>query len=83
RQMMGYLAGEYSYEEAVRRLKRDTRRFAKRQLTWFRREPGITWVSIGEHESSACVARRVVDHVERFLADLQPQADTLTATGAR
>ena len=83
RQMTGYLAGEYSYEEAVRRLKRDTRRFAKRQLTWFRREPGITWVSIGEHESSACVARRVVDHVERFLADLQPQADTLTATGAR
>ena len=37
RQFSGYLAGEYSYDEAVRLLKRDTRHFAKRQMTWFRR----------------------------------------------
>jgi tRNA dimethylallyltransferase len=35
-------------EEAVRRLKRDTRRFAKRQLTWFRADPRIEWVDVAE-----------------------------------
>ena len=33
-------------EEAVYRLKRDTRHFAKRQLTWFRRERDVTWLDI-------------------------------------
>jgi tRNA dimethylallyltransferase len=70
RQLAGYLAGEYAYEEAVRRLKRDTRHFAKRQLTWFRKEPGITWLSIGDHESLEAVSARVLDQVSRFLSDL-------------
>ena len=39
-----WLGGEYPYEEAIRILKRDTRHFAKRQLTWFRREGEVTWV---------------------------------------
>ena len=38
------LMRNYSYEEAVRVLKRDTRHFAKRQLTRFRREGEVTWV---------------------------------------
>lgn len=37
------LAGEYSYEEAVRLLKRNSRRYAKRQLTWFKRYPEMRW----------------------------------------
>ena len=44
KEILGYLDGEYSLEEAIRILKRDTRHFAKRQLTWFRREPDVTWV---------------------------------------
>lgn len=44
KEMLSYLEGEYSFEEAVRILKRDTRHFAKRQLTWFRREPEVCWV---------------------------------------
>lgn len=39
-----YLKGECSLEEAVYILKRDTRHFAKRQLTWFRREKDVLWV---------------------------------------
>jgi tRNA dimethylallyltransferase len=70
RQMAGYLEGEYDYEEAVRRLKRDTRRFAKRQLTWFRREPGLTWLSLSEEEPAARVAERIVEEIGRFLAGL-------------
>ena len=39
-----YFRGEISLEEAVRVIKRDTRHFAKRQLTWFRREPDVIWI---------------------------------------
>lgn len=38
-----YFEGEYDYEEAVRLLKRNSRRYAKRQLTWFKRDAGFTW----------------------------------------
>ena len=44
KEILAYLEGEYSLEEAVRILKRDTRHFAKRQLTWFRRESDVIWV---------------------------------------
>ena len=39
-----YLRGEISLEEAVELLKRETRRYAKRQLTWFRRNENINWI---------------------------------------
>ncbi len=71
KQMAGHLAGDYDYEEAVRRLKRDTRRFAKRQLTWFRKEPGIMWLAIQEAETPAQVADRIVGEVRRFLGQLE------------
>ena len=44
KEILDWMDGNYSYEEAVRVLKRDTRHFAKRQLTWFRREGEVTWV---------------------------------------
>lgn len=44
KEILDYLDGEYSLEEAVTILKRDTRRFAKRQLTWFRRETDVIWI---------------------------------------
>ena len=44
KEILDYLDGEISLEEAVYRIKRDTRHFAKRQLTWFRREKDVIWV---------------------------------------
>ncbi len=44
KEILSYLEGECSLEEAVHILKRDTRHFAKRQLTWFRREPEVIWL---------------------------------------
>lgn len=44
KELLAYLDGEYPLDEAIRVLKRDTRHFAKRQLTWFRREAEVTWV---------------------------------------
>lgn len=42
-EIFGYLDGDYDWEEAVRLLKRNSRRYAKRQLTWFRRDKGYHW----------------------------------------
>lgn len=44
KELLAYLDGECSFEEAVYTIKRDTRHFAKRQLTWFRRERDVIWV---------------------------------------
>ena len=44
RQIFPALEGEYSLDEAVRLIKRDSRHFAKRQLTWFRREKNVIWI---------------------------------------
>ncbi|MDI6775622.1 MAG: tRNA (adenosine(37)-N6)-dimethylallyltransferase MiaA [Syntrophales bacterium] len=43
--IVGYLRGEYSLGEAVRTIKRDTRRYAKRQLTWFKADRDVEWFS--------------------------------------
>ena len=45
REMIGYLEGEYDLERAVYLIKRNTRHFAKRQLTWFKRERDVTWIN--------------------------------------
>ena len=63
RQMTGYLQGRYDWDEAVRRLQRDTRHFAKRQLTWFRSDPAVHWFMIGEEESVERIAQRVLEHL--------------------
>jgi tRNA dimethylallyltransferase len=45
REMFGYFDGKYSRDEAIRLIKRNSRRYAKRQMTWFRRDPSIRWFS--------------------------------------
>ncbi len=48
RQVIGYLRGDYNLEEAVRLIKRDTKRYAKRQYTWFNKDKRIEWFSIDD-----------------------------------
>lgn len=45
KEILDYLDGTYTLEEAVEILKRDTRHFAKRQITWFRRERNVIWLN--------------------------------------
>lgn len=52
KEILSYLDGEYSLEEAVYQIKRDTRHFAKRQLTWFKREKDVTWIEVNPSISS-------------------------------
>jgi len=55
KEIVPYLRGECTLEEAVYILKRDTRHFAKRQLTWFRAQPEVHWLTWEEAGFDASV----------------------------
>ncbi len=67
KQMIPALRGEYSVDEAVRLLKRDTRHYAKRQLTWFRGIQNIHWINLEDQTIS--VAREELEKVIERLFD--------------
>ena len=48
KEVASFLKGEYNKEEMLEKLKQETRRYAKRQMTWFRRIENITWLPIEE-----------------------------------
>ncbi len=48
REMFDYIDGRIDLEEAVRLIKRNSRRYAKRQMTWFRRDGSIHWIAPGD-----------------------------------
>lgn len=48
KEVLGYLDGEYDFDEAVRLIKRNTRHYAKRQMTWFRRYDEMKWFNLSE-----------------------------------
>jgi tRNA dimethylallyltransferase len=69
REAAGYLAGEWSLDEAVALTVRRTRQYAKRQLSWFRRDPRIVWLAAGDGpaDDPALVAR-AIDLLQRLTA---------------
>lgn len=62
---MAYLADEIDYEEMVRLLKRNTRRYAKRQITWFRRDPENNWLMIKEDDTPEETAQVILEVFRR------------------
>ncbi len=67
RDVVACLRGELTLEEAVRRIQRDTRRFAKRQLTWFRKDRDVHW-----YRPRAGLAEELAAAVGRFLRGEDP-----------
>lgn len=59
REPIQHLRGEISYDKMVRLVKRNTRRYAKRQLTWFRRYDEYTWI-----DAETTTAAAMLDHLE-------------------
>ncbi|MEI3552297.1 MAG: hypothetical protein V8Q17_06995 [Acutalibacteraceae bacterium] len=58
--------GSFTLEEAVEHMKRETRRYAKRQLTWFRRNPNIHWLKVDEMESHEQLVEKAKSIVTQF-----------------
>ena len=85
KEILSYLEGEVSLERAIYLIKRDTRHFAKRQLTWFRREKDVIWVPKNEFrgrgesfqglEEQAVQTQQALD--ERILAYLVKRVETI------
>jgi len=51
-------------DEAVRLVKRNTRRYAKRQFTWFKKEEGIKWIEVTGVYKSGEVFRKIMNALE-------------------
>ena len=53
KQLAAHLRGELTLKDAIKQTKHETRQFAKRQITWFRKEPGVQWLSGFGDEAAA------------------------------
>lgn len=63
KEMLGYIAGDCSLGDAVEKIKLGTRRYAKRQLTWLRRNPDIKWLypdKLGDFQSLVGEAEKII-----------------------
>lgn len=63
KEMISYLHGEFDLSEAVRLVKRNTRRYAKRQLTWLRRYPDMIWFDLSEYPSEKEALSAIFDAI--------------------
>ncbi|MFA5410919.1 MAG: tRNA (adenosine(37)-N6)-dimethylallyltransferase MiaA [Candidatus Omnitrophota bacterium] len=59
KELKGYFSGLYDLREARRLIKQKTRNYAKRQLTWFRKDKRIEWMELKAGETAAAVANRI------------------------
>ncbi len=73
RQIIGYLKGKYSREEAVQLMKRDTRRFAKHQLSWFNKDSRIIWLEREKFPTPGEVSQKIIE----ILLEKLPQVKQL------
>ena len=64
KEILAYLDGEITLEEAVYILKRDTRHFAKRQLTWFKREREVLWIDQSQYDGKEAILTDMI-HILR------------------
>ncbi len=61
KQLLMHMRGEVTLEEAIELIKRETRRFAKRQLTWFRRDLRIQWLDITKFQDFNALTEAIID----------------------
>lgn len=66
KEIIGYLEGKYDLNEAIRILKRNTRRYAKRQLTWFRRYDGINWYNVSDYPAGQNLAEHIIEDFKGY-----------------
>lgn len=65
RHLARHLTDGQTLSEALGELKRDTRRFAKRQISWFRADSGVEWLPIGDSSSAEAIADAMVEELKK------------------
>lgn len=69
RELKGFFDGRLGFGEAVRLIKRNSRRYAKRQMTWFRRYEDIVWFDLSPDENMENVARLMAEKIKAARPD--------------
>ena len=64
KEIIKYLDGEYTYDEAIEIIKRDSRRYAKRQITWFKRYKSAKWFNLDEYNDFNMLEKDVLTYIE-------------------
>ncbi|MER0279339.1 tRNA (adenosine(37)-N6)-dimethylallyltransferase MiaA [Clostridioides difficile] len=64
KEILKYLDGEYTYEEAIEIIKRDSRRYAKRQITWFKRYETAKWFDLDKYESIDILKNEIILYIK-------------------
>lgn len=82
RQIVYHLEGRFTLTEAARRITRDTRRYAKRQMTWFRREPGLRWIDLQPETEPGAVAEAILARLEAVASAAPDSFPAATPAGA-
>ena len=67
KEMLGFIKGEISLEEAAELIKKGSRHYAKRQLTWFKREASAVWLNLDDYSSSEETAEACYEIIRRNL----------------
>ena len=67
KEIIKYLDGEYTYDEAIEIIKRDSRRYAKRQITWFKRYKEAKWFNLDEYEDFDILEKDVLSFIENSI----------------
>jgi tRNA dimethylallyltransferase len=63
KEIIAYLMGELSLEDAIFILQRDSRHYAKRQLTWFRRDERIKWFDLDDFEDKSILLKNIINYI--------------------
>lgn len=66
RHLIDFIKGRCSWDETIRTLKRDTRRYAKRQLTWFKADPEIAWREPGQLREIQMLIKSFLQNDQRY-----------------
>jgi tRNA dimethylallyltransferase len=65
KEIIGYYNGEYDLDEAIRLVKKNSRRYAKRQLTWFKRYEDMQWFDISTYENDEACLKEIYTWLEK------------------
>ena len=66
KEIYAYLKGDISRDEAIYILKRDTRHYAKRQITWFKRIEDIKWINMDEYKDINEIVKNIKDYIASY-----------------
>lgn len=67
KEIIRYLEGDITLEESIELIKKCSRNYAKRQLTWFRRDSRIKWFNVDEYSSMDSLVEHIIDYSEKIL----------------